>query len=297
MLLEFPAELFDLILSFLDPPSFSLLLLVNKSLREHILKSPQLHSQLRSLPHLHHCRQLQCKSGGPEQLLQLFNKRAASNCLNGISVLCDAVTYKSNFTPQIRLGQLERFEGNHDPAELIAVPEAGTGRVHIYSLNHGFPLGRFIIDPVALHPALDNFEIALLKLHEQDGKRHISILYQYSALRDASLDAGFNRKSSLVTDAQSSRTQKMVLLTCSIAPSDGVNVISVRDLSIGRRYTPIAMEMSTIGQAIVVFKLDGELYRIKAYTYSKIYGMAFTLMQCILLTTPTDIDIIRSELS
>jgi hypothetical protein len=266
MLLNVPPEILDLILSFLDPPAFSLVLLSNKVLRQRILSSSQaLHSQLRAVPHVHNCQTLLCKSEGSAQLLNLFNKRAAAHCMNGISVLCDAVSYTPSFRPRYKLAQIARFEGNHDPTELAAIPELDTGKVHIYSMNQGFPVGRFLIDPVMLHPALANFEIVLLKLHEQSSKRHVTMLYRYSSLKDPSLDETLKFKNSLIYEAQNSRVQKLVLLTCTITPSDGVTVVSVRDISIGRRYKPVSMEVSSTGQCLIVFKLDSGLYRIKAY--------------------------------
>jgi hypothetical protein len=185
MLLALPPELFDLVISFLDTPSFAILLTTSQSVRLKILLSAHaLHSHFRRLPGLHRCPSQVCK-GDPFALLRMFNRVAADHAANGLSVLCDVTLYKSRFRTRYKLGQLERMEGHHDPYELVASVDADSAIVHIYSLQEGFPLPRYAIDPKVPYMEADRFEVQLLKLHETRGQKFISVLYKYTVLDES----------------------------------------------------------------------------------------------------------------
>jgi len=200
MLLNLPPELFDVVISFLDTTSFSVLLTISKTVRLKILNSSHaLHAHFRRLPGLHRCASDICK-GDPDALLQHFNYIAAKHALNGVSVLCDVTSYKSQFPTRYKHGQLERMEGHHDPYELVASVDADTAIVHIYSLQEGFPLPRYSIDPRITYMVADHLEVQLLKLHETKGQKYVSVLYRYGILAESKSSAKDGSKNEFVAE-------------------------------------------------------------------------------------------------
>lgn len=92
MLLDLPPEILEHILLRLDASTFSVILMICKTLRSIVLSSSKLiHSQLLRLPGL---RML--PKHGPterEEMLREFCERSARHAFNGVDIFCDSIVY------------------------------------------------------------------------------------------------------------------------------------------------------------------------------------------------------------
>lgn len=248
-----PREILDHIASVLDPSSFALFLLVNKCLRNTILQGDALHHQVRLLPGLHICTQA-CRT--PVQLLKEFNKKAANWNLNGLSVTVDTFTYTTSFKRH-KTVQLEAFR-NGPSKRMAAVLNQDTNEVHIYALTCSHPVPRFVCKPSELDSTLRDYDVVLFKLHEHGDKKCVTMLLRAS--KQVEHDTVLK---TLIWEAKRQQNEQLILLTCSLSYSAGVEIIDFSSFTIPRSHVSVAMERSANGQFVIACRHEEfDLHRI-----------------------------------
>ncbi|TLD37382.1 F-box domain cyclin-like protein [Venturia nashicola] len=247
MLLDLPPEILEHILLRVDASTFSVILMICKTLRSIVLSSSKLiHSQLLRLPGL----RVLPKHGPTERedMLHKFCERAARHASNGVDVFCDSIVYSpcakdspyrkvSPFShlwtsPKLNLLQstsIGLFTAVVDPDANIHIYKIVEGQVHprgiLYSslvyMDAGCPSNRGTV----------RFSIAALsfqKCHCSSSQPpHVVVLYRYHIT-----PAPPGQNSRFVQHAVEMAKRRMKLVVWKACQGD-LKILTARDVDIG----------------------------------------------------------------
>ncbi|KAE9987569.1 hypothetical protein EG328_002210 [Venturia inaequalis] len=256
MLLDLPPEILEHILLRLDASTFSVILMICKTLRSIVLSSSKLiHSQLLRLPGL---RVL--PKHGPkerEEMLHEFCERAARHASNGVDVFCDSIVYspcakdRSNRSSPYRKASPSSHLWTSPKLNLLQSTSSGlftaavdpNANIHLFKIVEGqvHPQGILFSSLVDMDAGCPSdrgsnrgtvrFSIAALSFQKchcfSAQPPHVVVLYRYHV---TPAPPGQNQK--FVQNAVEAAKRRMKLVVWKVCRGD-LRVSTMRDVDLG----------------------------------------------------------------
>jgi hypothetical protein len=210
-LLDLPAEVISLILTFLDPSSLYVASLSCRTLRAYIFSRASrvlLQRQLRRVPG----RRLEYSRLTSQELGRVFRHRVKENLLHGVSVLADRTSYLFPARPRVKTSVLHQCD-DKDGHVLLIAHDGASSIVHVHNFYGKAPHAHYTLDPclstdfgrplVQELRSLEVVQVCLLRSMHNPSQRsqtttQIAVLYKYSLHPDRNND--FVRKATDKSD-------------------------------------------------------------------------------------------------